>query len=309
MEPQFVLDARTGSGDHAVVPSETLVTPIEASALPGNAVFPESIGVDPSSGDAYVGSLADGALFRLSRGDGAVELWSPAGEDGRGSVAGVKVDERARLWAAGGYDGRLWIYDLATRRLATSFDVGDRPSCVNDVAFGPHGEAYVTDSFIPRLFRADHAPTALESWVDLREQGMPWPEGLNLNGIVLSADRRHLVSCQTNTGRFWRIEIDTGRLDEVALEGGPLEHSDGLVRHGPLLYAAVNALERIAVIELSEDGASGAVRALLQSEAFAFPTAVAVSDGRLLVVNSQLDKFGAEAELPFTVVATELPGP
>jgi superoxide dismutase, Cu-Zn family len=273
--------------------------------LPGEAVFPESIGVDPVSGDAYAGSLSDGTLYRLPAAGGRAQVWSAAGADGRGSVAGVKVDRGGRLWVAGGYDGKLWIYDLASRAAEASFDVDTRPSCVNDIAFGPGGEAYVTDSFIPTLFRAVGSSGALEPWVDFREQGVPWPEGLNLNGIVLTGDERHLVSCQTNTGRYWRVELASGDVDEVALEGGPLEHSDGLAREGATLYAAVNALNRIAVIELAADGASGTVRGMLRSDAFAFPTAIAVRERRLLIVNSQLDRFGSTAQLPFTVVAIE----
>ena len=79
---------------------ETTRSAVQTFELPGEAVFPESVGVEPASGDAYVGSLADGALFRL-RGDAEVELWSAAGADERTSVAGVKIDARGRLWAAG----------------------------------------------------------------------------------------------------------------------------------------------------------------------------------------------------------------
>lgn len=74
---------------------------------------------------------------------------------------------------------------------------------------------------------------------------------------------------------------------------------------GSTLYVAVNARNRIAVVELEKDGAAGTVRKILRSDAFAFPTAVAVSDERLLVVNSQLDKMGRAPQLPFTVVAIE----
>jgi Cu-Zn family superoxide dismutase len=183
---------------------------------------------------------------------------------------------------------------------------------VNDIAFGPAGEAYVTDSLVPTLFRIDNldrGPRELEPWVDLREQGLPWPEGLNLNGIVLTADERHLVTCQTNTGRFWRVALDSGAVDEVALDGGPLEHSDGLARDGSRLYAAVNALNTIAVIDLAADGASGSITRRVTSDAFGFPTAIAIRDGRLLIVGSQLDKFGAKPELPFRVVVIDAPTP
>ena len=282
--------------------SETTTPAAETFVLPGEAVFPESVGTDEDTGDAYVGSLADGALYRLSSGD-RVELWSPPGEDGRSSVAGVKVDKLRRLWAAGGYDGTLWVYDLASRRLLAGLDIGGRPSCVNDIAFGPRGEAYVTDSLISILFRSGGEPPSLEPWVDLAEQGVPWAEGLNLNGIVLAPDGRHLVACQTNLGRFWRIALENGEVQEVALDGGPLEHSDGMAISGSNLYVAVNARNMIAVIDLAADGSRDRITTTLHSERFAFPTAVAVDDNRLLVVNSQLDKMGGSPRLPFTVIA------
>ena len=62
---------------------------------------------------------------------------------------------------------------------------------------------------------------------------------------------------------------------------------------------------RIAVVELEADGPAGRVRKFIDSTAYTFPTAVAVRDDRLLVVNSQLDKMGRAPQLPFTVVAIE----
>lgn len=288
------------------MPTEILVQPTDTYELPGEAVFPESIGVDAATGDAYVGSLADGSLHRLTSA-GKAELWEPGGQDGRGSVAGVKADARGRLWAAGGYDGTLWVYDLASHAPLARLDVGGRPSCVNDIAFGPDGSAYVTDSLIPALFRADGEPIVLDRWADLHAAGVPWPDGLNLNGIVLTPDKRHVVACQTNLGRFWRVELATGKVGEVALDGGPLEHCDGLTISGSALYIAVNARHLVAVASLAEDGSAGRVHTVLRSGAFAFPTAVAVSRGRLLVVNGQLDKMGGRPKLPFTVVAIAIP--
>ena len=284
--------------------NETTKSAVQTFELPGEAVFPESVGVDPASGEAYVGSLADGALYRLS-GVAEVEVWSAAGADERKSVAGVKVDSHGRLWAAGGYEGTLHVYDLASRSLIVRLDVGARPSCVNDIAFGLAGEAYVTDSLISLLFRVAGEPLAIKPWVDLAERGVPWAEGLNFNGIVLTPDRRHLVACQTNLGRLWQIGLETGRIKEVALDGSSLQHCDGMALSGSTLYVAVNARNRVAVVELEADGAAGSVRKFIDSTAFTFPTAVAVRDDRLLVVNSQLDKMGREPQLPFTVVAIE----
>ena len=284
---------------------EVSISAAQRLELPGGSVFPESVGVDPTSGDAYVGSLADGTLYRLQR-NGDVEVWSAPSDDRR-SVAGVKIDRAGRLWATGGYEGTLHVYDLAEAALIARMDVGGRPSCVNDIAFGPQGEAYVTDSFISLLFRVDGEPLALRPWVDLAEQGVPWAEGLNFNGVVLTAGGEHLVACQTNLGRFWQLSLETGQVKEVALEGGPLEHCDGIALSGSMLCVAVNARDRIALVELADDGSAGAVTGLLRSEAFAFPTSVAFRDDELLVVNSQLDKMGGTPALPFTVVAFGLP--
>jgi Cu-Zn family superoxide dismutase len=279
---------------------------VQTFELPGSGVFPESVCVDPATGDAYVGSLADGALYRLAR-PGEVEVWSRAGADGRTSVAGVKVDASGRLWAAGGYEGTLHVYELASRALIAHLDVGARPSCVNDIAFGPAGEAYVTDSLISLLFRVDGDPLAIGPWVDLAEQRVPWAKGLNSNGIVLTPDRAHLVICQTNLGRLWRVTLKTGRVNELVLDGGLLQHCDGMALAGSTLYVAVNARNLVAVIDLAEDGATGSLKATLKSDAFAFPTAVAVQNDRLLVVNGQLDEIGRSPRLPFTVVAIDRP--
>lgn len=285
--------------------SKMISTAVQTFELPGEGVFPESIGVDPARGDAYVGSLADGTIYRLDRA-GEVDVWSPAGADQRTSVAGIKVDDRGRLWAAGGYEGTLHVYDIAARRLIARFDVGARPSCVNDIAFGPAGEAYVTDSLVPVLFRVAGEPLKLEPWVDLAEAGVPWADGLNFNGIVLTPDREHLVACQTNLGRLWQLTLATGEVKELDLDGGPLEDCDGMALSGSTLYIAVNARELIAVVDLDEAGAGGQVRTLLANDAFAFPTAIAAVDHQLLVVNAQLDKMGGAPQLPFTVVAIDM---
>jgi Cu-Zn family superoxide dismutase len=295
---------RSDESEAAVTDVETAA--LEVFALPGEAVFPESVGVDPRDGAAYVGSLADGTLYRAGP-SGTIEIVSAGGADGRASVAGVKFDAQGRLWAAGGYDGSLFVYAIEPWELLARLDVGRRPSCVNDIAFGLDGAAYVTDSFLPTLFRADPDSLTLESFCDLGARGVPWPEGLNFNGIVLTADQRHLVACQTNTGRYWRITIEDGTVAEVALEGGPLAHSDGLAIDGTTLYAAVNAHDAIAVIDLAADGGSGAVRGFVRSPDFRFPTAVALARDRLWVVNGQLDRMGGTPDLPFTIATIPTP--
>jgi hypothetical protein len=49
------------------------------------------------------------------------------------------------------------------------------------------------------------------------------------------------------------------------------------------------------------------VTALLSCGDFAFPTAVALDEERLLVVNAQLDQMGGAPRRPFTVIAIAAP--
>lgn len=78
------------------------------------------------------------------------------------------------------------------------------------------------------------------------------------------------------------------------MDGGPLEHCDGLANSGPALYIAVNARNLIAVAGSADDGSVGRVHTALGSKALAFPSAVALGGGRLLVVNSQLNAMGGQ---------------
>jgi hypothetical protein len=60
------------------MPAEILAQVAGSYELPGEAVFPESIGVDAATGGAYVGSLALGTLYRLASA-GTAELWAAGG--------------------------------------------------------------------------------------------------------------------------------------------------------------------------------------------------------------------------------------
>lgn len=71
---------------------------------------------------------------------------------------------------------------------------------------------------------------------------------------------------------------------------------------------AVNARNELHILDLATYGSSATSKSILTSEDFAFPTALAVRNEELLVVNAQLDKMGSTPSLPFTIVAIDLPG-
>jgi Cu-Zn family superoxide dismutase len=123
-------------------------------ALPGATAFPESIGADPRTGTYFTGSLIDGTVYRGTLTAPEAEVFLPAGSDGRTSVAGVKVDDESRVWIADGFNGRLLVYRENGQLLHTFTLAGPGRPTVNDIAFS-NGEAYVTDSARPFLYRID----------------------------------------------------------------------------------------------------------------------------------------------------------
>ena len=121
--------------------------------LPGDAVFPEGIAYQASTGDFFVSSTTDGAIFRGNVGQSVATPFLPGGGDGRTTAVGLKVDEQNRLFIAGGGTGRLFVYDASTAQLIRRFDTGASPTFINDVALTPAGDAYFTDSMSPFLYR------------------------------------------------------------------------------------------------------------------------------------------------------------
>ena len=82
--------------------------------LPGETVYPEGIAYDPKTGDFYVGSTTDGTIFKQNAGldEGEAEVLLEPGGDGRDTAVGMKVDDRQRLFIAGGDTGRIFVYDV-----------------------------------------------------------------------------------------------------------------------------------------------------------------------------------------------------
>ena len=278
--------------------------------LPGATAFPESIGADPRTGFFYAGSVIDGTVYRGSLSSPSATVFLPAGSDGRTSVAGVKVDSQGRIWLADAFNGRVLVYDGQARLLHAFELVGPGAPTVNDIAF-THDVAYVTDSARPFLYRIDMRAAALpgtttiDPWLDVSGSVAyttgKGPFGVNLNGIVASPDGKALLAVQTNSGILFRIDVASRAITRVTVEGGDLLFGDGLLRVGDELYVARNAANEIVRLKLAPGWGSAAVDATLTNDALAFPTALAVLRGRLLITSSQLDA-GAHPTLPFTVV-------
>ncbi len=245
---------------------------------------PEGIAAGPGR-SLYVGSIPTGAILRLNAKSGATKTVVP-GREGH-AATGVEVD-RGHLLAAGGGTGSIFAYDRRTGAELKAFDVDG--GFVNDIARS--GKAfYVTDSRLPVMYRVARNLSGVET--------VPLPDieiedGNNLNGIEATRTG-YLVAVQSNTGTLWRIDPGLGAAKAIDLGGATLVNGDGLLLRGRTLLVVQNRDNKIAVVKLSKDFASGKVKRTITSADFDVPTTLARQRGHLYAVNA---RFGTTDPQP-----------
>lgn len=292
--------ASTGSGD-ATAGAPATTRRIE---LPGERVFPEGVAIDPGTDQLYVGSTEDGSVYRAGLDDDRAEVFLEPGADGRTAVTGLAVGDGILL-VAGRDTGRIFAYETDSGELIEAFDTsgdGDR-TLINDIAVAGDA-AYVTDSFRPVLWRLDLSGQAIgqpEPWLDLAGSPIGYDDGFNLNGIASSADGTALLTVHNTTGELFRIDTATGEIIAVDLGGEVLTGGDGLELDGITLYAVAG--DQLVTVDLDRELSSGTVTDRFSLDGSGYPTTLALTADDFVVVNSQLDMAGSDAEptLPFTL--------
>ena len=272
--------------------------------LPGNAVYPEGITFEESTGNFYVTSTQDGTIFRGNVDAPEASVFIPG--DGRlFSAIGTKVDDAAdRLYVAGGRTGEVRVHSTATGALLQTLQTGEG-GFLNDLVLTGSG-IFVTDSMRPILWRVPPGGGSIEPFLDFTGTTLQYQPGFNLNGIVVTDDGRYLVVSQSNTGRVFRITIATKDVVGIDL-GFDRVPGDGLLLRGQTLYAVAGG--GVVRVTLSGDFTSGRVYSRTFDRRFRSPTTIAFARDRLLVVNSQFPARtgGYPPQLPFTVTSIGIP--
>lgn len=270
-----------------------------AFTIPGGKVYPEGIATDTRTGTVYVGSYADGTVYRARPGSRTAEVFLPSGTDGRATANGLRVDTRGRLWVTDSTAG-VAVYDTRTGIRLAHFEVtGSDPFFVNDLTITPDGTAYLTDSFRSVVYRVTPAQLAARTGpllpaFDLRDHLTPKPEGAaTLNGITSDRAGRYLLTVDMTAGDLHRIDLGTGAITRVRLTGGDLKHADGLdLSPDGTLRAAHNTTNTLTRWQLTHDGTRARLTRTITDPSLQIPTTLTHTPGRTLVVRSQFDKDG-----------------
>jgi len=267
----------------------------------------EGIGADERRGLFYVSEVTGGEIHRGTVRSATTAEWlSGDGTDGRFTARGITVDKEGRVYIAGGPNGNgtgrpdLWVYSAQGTLLAALRAPGT-DVFLNDVAIGPDGAAYFTNSNDPQVFRVadDGSGWSASLWADASDT-IDRKDGFNLGGIVLTADRSAFVVAQGNVGRLWRFSTRTATVGPVETGGADLKDADGLVRQGNRLTVVRNFSKMIATLRLTHDGRRALLLDQQASAADRVLTTAKTLRGRILYVDSKFDE--AVASPPYEVI-------
>ncbi|WP_030385830.1 SMP-30/gluconolactonase/LRE family protein [Streptomyces sp. NRRL S-241] len=273
-----------------------------AFSLPGAKVYPEGIATDPRTHTVYVGSYADGTVYRARPGRSEAEVFLPSGTDGRHTANGLRVDARGRLWVTDSTTG-VAVYDTADGSRLAHFEVargaGAPDRFINDLTLTPDGTAYLTDSVRGVIYRVTPGQLAAGSGVlteayDLTPVLRPRPAGgFSLNGIVSDPAGRYLLAVDMPMGDLYRVDLRSGAIRRVTLIGGDLKAADGLaLSPDGTLRVAHNTTNTLTRWQVGANGTRARLTRTLTDPSLQIPTTLAHTRGRTLVVRSQFDKGG-----------------
>jgi outer membrane protein assembly factor BamB len=267
-----------------------------AAPLSAGSSFPEVIplpkgfqpeGIATKGTTFYVGALQNGAIFRGDVRTGTGSVLVPA-RSGR-MATGMKVDRRNRLFVAGASTGQAYVYDARTGADLAFYQLTASPSFINDVIV-TKSAAFFTDSFTSVLYRI---PIGRNGQLGATAQPLPLigvvsvPGQFNVNGIDATPDGETLVIVQSNTGKLFTVDPDTGVAREINLGGQNVVNGDGLLLDGRTLYVVENFDNRVAVVQLDRRLTRGTIVTFLTHPSLDIPTTVADVGRRLYIPNAR----------------------
>lgn len=284
----------------------TLVGPDHGLTIRKPGLYPETLEYDRKRDRFLVGSFRDGAVYAIDR---AGEVTRVVEDERLCSVLGIAIDTaRDRLWLVTGDLGACLRPPAAGPRhlvAVATYQLGDgRPvqyvdlaalsegeHLPNGIALDAGGDAYVTDSFSPNIYRITAGGRADLFLRDARFAGA----GINLNGLVVHPDG-YLLVIKKNDGSLFKVPLaDPHSVSQVRLERACVG-GDGvtLIGRTQLLIVAnqVPGTATNAVFSVRSDDAwtTATVSAPIPLGA-GYPTTGVVRDGMFYVLASRLDEL------------------
>jgi sugar lactone lactonase YvrE len=273
---------------------------------------------DARRGRFYVASVRHRTIAEISA-DGRVrELW-PRHTAGIGSILGVRADaSRGLVWAttAGlpqmeGYApadsliAGLFRINASSGRIERRWDLppAKRGHVLGDLAIGPRGDVFVTDSKDPVVYRLRPGADTLEHMTDTLFR--------SLQGMAPTPDGRLLYVADYSRGLL-RIDLATGTVTRVTDPSGASPRGcDGIVWDRGAIIAVQNGASPARIMRYVLDAAGTGIASATQldrptPEADEPTIGAIVGSDFVYVANSQWEKY---SEQGVRVAGTRLAAP
>ncbi|MGW6022166.1 SMP-30/gluconolactonase/LRE family protein [Streptomyces sp. NPDC055099] len=296
------LAAATGASTAVASPAPQGATWPTEFPLP-DGFLPEGIAIGRKQPYAYMGSRANGAIYRTDLRTGRGEVFY-AGATGMIAV-GLKVDDDGLLYIAGN-TGVARVLDTRTRKLVATHQLTEAPGhFINDVTL-LGDRAWFTDSRDSVLYGVPRGRKGKVRALPLGGDWVQTPDVINANGIVGTPDGRGLIVVSSSPGKLYRVHLRTGHATEIALIGADnVVNGDGLLRVGRTLYVVQNRLNLISVFHLDAEAGTATLRRTITDPRFDVPTTAARWGERLYLVNARFTS-PQEPSTTFNAVAVSL---
>lgn len=156
----------------------------------------------------------------------------------------------------------------------------------NDLALDPLGNAYVTDSFAPVIYRI--TPDNKAS-IFVNSALFSGAQGFNLNGIVFHPNN-YLIVVKSNEGKLFKVDATNPNLI-TEITGVSVLGGDGLTLLNNDLYV-VNGRKQVSLLRSTDDWKTASI---VKTDSVGYDQATTSTEvnGRIYTLNARIGEVGA----------------